>query len=49
MKALSAMITGWSEPGAVTEITGDLPSAWTFLSSGGASFVSLFLWKISSS
>jgi hypothetical protein len=49
MKALSAITTGCEEPGGVTEMTGDLPSAWAFLSSGGASLVSLFLWNISSS
>jgi hypothetical protein len=30
MNALSAITTGSEEPGAVTEITGDLPRAWTF-------------------
>lgn len=36
MKALSATIMGSLDPGAVIEITGDLPKAWIFLSSGGA-------------
>lgn len=49
MKADSAMTTGSVAPGGRTEITGDFPRAWTFLSSGGARRVSLLRWKISSS
>jgi hypothetical protein len=49
MKPLSAMTTGWSVPGVAMLMTGDLPRAWIFLSSGGAKCVCGLRWKIWSS
>jgi hypothetical protein len=49
MKADSVIIMGCVEPAGVTEIVGDFPRGWTFLSSGGARWVFGLRWKISSS